>query len=75
MAAIITLDKSAQRKIGIDVFARRQFGIALQTILHGIECHETDNRLMLRRQHVNVPLGIVQIARVVNAFEQFELDL
>ncbi|WP_283419120.1 hypothetical protein [Sphingopyxis sp. Geo48] len=55
----------------MDVLASGNLGIAVEAFAHGIEGGEADNRLMLGGLHVNAPLGVIQIARIVDTFEQF----
>nr|WP_310498940.1 hypothetical protein [Sandarakinorhabdus sp.] len=72
LAAIVALNCTTKHEIKRKVFARRTFGLAVQAILHGAERRQTHNRLMLCRPHVNVPVGVIQIARIVNPVQDFE---
>nr|WP_236632520.1 MULTISPECIES: hypothetical protein [Novosphingobium] len=72
LTAVMAEHRATQYEIERDIFSGRCFRIALQAILHRAECRKANDWLVLALTHVDAPFGVIQIASVVNAFENFE---
>nr|WP_288805588.1 hypothetical protein [uncultured Novosphingobium sp.] len=64
VVAIAAGDKAAQRKIGIDVLARRRTGLARQPILDQVKGFQRDQALMLGLLQGQLPAWNLKIARI-----------